>query len=696
VFRSVDHLLRPKTIAIIGASDSSRGGWAREIYENLEYSGFPARLYLVNPRRSELWGRPVFPNFAAIPEPVDLALTIIPSPAIPETLAEAATHGLKCALIYAAQFGEGGDAEGQRRADAVRALCETHGLRVSGPNCMGSVSLRENLLLYPSTRVRGLRPGSVGVVFQSGGTFQFWLQQASLRGLDFSYAVSSGNELDLDLADYINFLVEDASTRIIACMVEGIRRPKAFMAAAEKALAAKKPIILVKLGRSAAGQAAAKSHTGAIASDAKVFDAACRRYGVINVPSLDDLIENCLAFGQGRLPKGPLIAMSCYSGGSKGLALDYASDEGAVMAPLTAETKAKLKTMVDPGLAAENPLDTGPTVGVQAQKFTEICKVVCADPTVDLVTVQGLIPVNPTDAYNPAPLRGVFDATSKPVLAFGRIAQNATETSRKFQAETGVPFIHGLPETIRALQNLVRYAGALQSGPAALDAPGSTRPPEGGALDVLLAQHGLTPPRAALAASPEEAAARAAEIGFPVAVKIVSAQASHKTEVDGVALHLASGEAVRTAAAAMALRLKAHDAHATVDGFLVQEMVDGVEMLVGVREDPQFGPLMAVGLGGVAAEVLQDVAIRLLPIDHATAADMLFSLKGAPLLGAFRGRPERDGAALTQAMIGLSRLFMAYRPWWSDIEVNPLIVRAKGDGVRAVDVRIVPRRGEVA
>jgi acyl-CoA synthetase (NDP forming) len=352
--------------------------------------------------------------------------------------------------------------------------------------------------------------------------------------------------------------------------------------------------------------------------------------------------------------------------------------------------------MVDPGLAAENPLDTGPTVGVQAQKFTEICKVVCADPTVDLVTVQGLIPVNPTDAYNPAPLRGVFDATSKPVLAFGRIAQNATETSRKFQAETGVPFIHGLPETIRALQNLVRYAGALQSGPAALDAPGSTRPPEGGALDVLLAQHGLTPPRAALAASPEEAAARAAEIGFPVAVKIVSAQASHKTEVDGVALHLASGEAVRTAAAAMALRLKAHDAHATVDGFLVQEMVDGVEMLVGVREDPQFGPLMAVGLGGVAAEVLQDVAIRLLPIDHATAADMLFSLKGAPLLGAFRGRPERDGAALTQAMIGLSRLFMAYRPWWSDIEVNPLIVRAKGDGVRAVDVRIVPRRGEVA
>jgi len=698
VFRTVDHLLRPKTIAIIGASDSSRGGWAREIYENLEFSGFPAKLYLVNPKRTELWGRPVFANFAAIPEPVDLALTIIPSPAIPDTLAEAAAHGLKCALIYAAQFGEGGDAEGQCRADAVRALCNKYGLRVCGPNCMGSVSLRENLLLYPSTRVRGLRPGSVGVVFQSGGTFQFWLQQASLRGLDFSYAVSSGNELDLDLADYISFLVDDPATRIIACMVEGIRRPKAFMAAAEKALAAKKPIILVKLGRSAAGQAAAQSHTGAIASDATVFDAVCRRYGIINVPSLDDLIENCLAFGQGRLPKGPLIGMSCYSGGSKGLALDYAADEGAAMAPLMPETKAKLKTMIDPGLAAENPLDCGPTVGVRALQFAEICKVVCADPTVDLVTVQGLLPVNPTDPCDPGPLRSVFESTTKPVLAFGRIAQNVSEISRKFQSETGVPFIHGLPETIRALRNLARYAEALRHPVPPPDPPVAVRGPDAGALDALLAKHGLVPPSSALAASPDDAAGKAAAIGFPVAVKIVSPQASHKTEVGGVALHLADEAAVRAAAERMAARLRAHDARATIDGFLVQEMVDGLEMLIGVREDPQFGPIMAVGFGGVAVEAIKDVAIRLLPIDHGTAADMIFSLRGAELLGAFRGRLTRDTPALTQAMIGLSRLFAAYRPWIAEIEVNPLIVRARGEGACAVDVRIIPRAqpGEVA
>ena len=175
MFRSVEHLLRPKSIALLGASDSSRGGWVQEIYDNLEFSGFPAKLYLVNPKRRELWGRPVYPNFAAIPEPVDLALTIIPTVAIVDTLTEAAAAGLKCALIYAAQFGEGGDAAGQKRAQALLALSEKHGLRISGPNCMGSIALREKLLLYPAKRVRGLQPGPVGVVFQSGGTFQFWL-----------------------------------------------------------------------------------------------------------------------------------------------------------------------------------------------------------------------------------------------------------------------------------------------------------------------------------------------------------------------------------------------------------------------------------------------------------------------------------------------------------------------------------------
>ena len=615
-----------------------------------------------------MWGRPVYPNFASIPEPVDLALTVIPTASVVDTLAEASANGLKCALIYAAQFGEGGDAEGAKRGQALLALSDKHGLRISGPNCMGSLALREKLLLYPAKRVRGLKPGPVGVVFQSGGTFQFWLQQAALRGLDFSYAISSGNELDLDLADYINFLVDDAHTKLIVCLVEGVRRPQAFMAAAEKALGAGKPILLVKVGRSERGKAATMSHTGAIAADDQVFDAVCSKYGIVRCPS-------------------------CYSGGAKGLVLDYASDEGAEMAPLTPETRAKLPGMIDPGLAGENPLDVGPAVGVQAGKFAEICKVVCADPTVDLVTVQSLMPVNPGDPCDPEPLRSVFASTDKPILAFGRIAQNASDISRKFQEETGVPFIHGLPETVRALQGLVRYAAALRRGVGAIDEPrGRAGNLDGPAFDALLATHGLAAPNSALGKTPDQAAARATRIGFPVAVKIVSPEASHKTEVGGVTLGLLDAGSVRAAAETMAARLAAHDPQARVEGFLVQEMVAGIEMILGVREDPQFGPFMLVGLGGVAVEAMKDVAIRLLPIDEAAARAMLAKLRGAALLGEFRGRPARDLDAVVRAMTGLSRLFLDHRPWLSDLEINPLLVLGRNEGLRAVDVRVVRRK----
>jgi acyl-CoA synthetase (NDP forming) len=373
--------------------------------------------------------------------------------------------------------------------------------------------------------------------------------------------------------------------------------------------------------------------------------------------------------------------------------LDYAADEGAEMAPLTPETRAKLPGMIDAGLAGENPLDVGPTVGVQADKFAEICKVVCADPTVDLVTVQGLMPVNPGDPYNPGPLRGVLASTDKPVLAFGRIAQNASEVSRKYQSETGVPFIHGLPETVRALQGLVRYAAARRGGVATMPEPrGRAENLNGAAFDALLASHGLTAPKSAVGKTPDEAAAHAARIGFPVAVKIVSPAASHKTEVGGVTLGLREAAAVRAAAGAMTARLASHDLRATIDGFLVQEMVAGVEMIVGVREDPRFGPFMLVGLGGIMAEAIKDVALRMLPIDADTARDMLRSLRGAPLLAEFRGRPARDTEAVVRAMVGLSQLFLDHRPWLSDLEINPLIVRGNNEGARAVDVRAVRRK----
>jgi acetyltransferase len=551
------------------------------------------------------------------------------------------------------------------------------------------------LLLYPAPRVRALRPGSVGVVFQSGGTFQFWLQQLSVRGLGFSFAVSSGNELDLDLADYINFLVEDEGTRLICCMVEGIRRPDAFAAVAEKALARAKPILVVKIGASEAGQAAAKTHTGALAGDDRVFDAVCRKYGIVRCHSLDDMIETALVFAQGRLPKGNRIGMAIPSGGAKGLFMDYVAEEGGVFGALAPQTVAALRPIIDPGVPAENPLDVGAGLAVAFEKYAEACRVMAADPNIDLFAMHVLVPTEAEDRVPAEPFARVASAVEKPVIGFTRLQQNVTAATRTFQDATALYFLQGMPATVRAIQALIGYAATLRRGPAAPVAISSIDADDVSATSLadLLTRHHLPPPKSSFAATPDDAAERAVEVGFPVAVKVVSAQASHKTEVGGVALNLADAHAVRVAATAMAERLARHVPGATLDGFLVQQMVAGVELIVGVREDPQYGPLMLVGLGGVLVEALGDIAMRLLPVDKAEARTMLMELKARALFGAFRGRAPRDVDAAAGAIAGLSRLFLAYRKAVAELEINPLILLGEGEGVRAVDVRVV-RRGE--
>jgi acyl-CoA synthetase (NDP forming) len=690
VFRSAEAFFRPRSVAIVGASETGGGGWPRAIFSNLEYAGFPTEVYLINPRREELWGRKVYPDFASLPEPIDLALTIVPAEAIPGVLADGVAHGLKSALIYAARFGEGGDEEGAKRADAVRKLCDENGLVVCGPNCMGAMAFPRNLLFYPAVRIRGMPVGSTGVAFQSGGTFMFWLQRAAERGLGFSYAVSSGNELNLDLADYINFMVDDPDTKMIACMVEGIRRPEAFIEAARRALAAEKPIVMVKLGRSEAGQAAAQSHTGALASDQAVFEAVCQKYGVVRAYSLDEMIDICLVLQQRRWARGPRIGMVGYSGGGKGLFLDYAEDEGAVIGAVSEDSVATIEELIDRGLSGQNPVDCGAGIATRLKDVTKVCLTLANDPGIDVFAMQGQLPTTPDDTTDHTIFSDVVAGTDKPVIAYTRVLQNVTADGLAFQAKAGLPFVQTLPAAVRSLQALIKYSAARDRGVVPLpESTGARASLEGVAFEELLAQHGMTPPASAMGATAQQAATEAAKIGFPVALKIVSPQASHKTEVGGVALGLADEAAVVAAADEMAARLAAIEPDAVVDGFLVQEMVSGVEMILGVREDPQFGPFMVAGLGGVMVEAMRDIAFHMLPLMAVDAEAMLDELRGKALLGEFRGRSARDIEALVTAMVGLSALFLDHRTHLADLEVNPLIVGGVGEGVRAVDVRPV-------
>ena len=339
-----ERLFLADSVAIVGASDSSEG-FSPALYENLR-AGFAGRLFFINPRRSTIWGEPCYPDFAHVGQPIDLALVVVPGPAVPAILEEGAANGLGAALLYNEAFGKPGSDEDRIAAERVRRLTAQHGgLRIAGPNSLGALSLARGGTFYPMRSMAALPAGNVGIVSASGGALQHWMLQGAARGLGFSYAVSTGNEIDLGLADYIEFLAHDEATRVISVIAEGVREPRAFARAAARALAARKPIVILKAGRSAGAQRSVASHTGALAGDDDVFNAVCERYGICRVPSLDDLLEVALAFSRGRIPNGAGVAMLCHSGGIKGHFLDAAEDAGLTLAEFGPATVARLSEL---------------------------------------------------------------------------------------------------------------------------------------------------------------------------------------------------------------------------------------------------------------------------------------------------------------------------------------------------------------
>ncbi len=676
--RPVQNLLAARSVAIVGASP--KGRWPMGIYRNLKkaYSG---KVFLVNPNYKEIADDPCYPNLAALPEVPEHLLMLIPTRAVLSTLEEATKLGSKAATIYSAGFGEGDDPQGKERARLMKELCERTGFVICGPNCMGSFSLPEGLWTFP-TPVPLLKKGPVGLVFQSGGSLGNWIKGASERGIGFSYAVSSGNEVSLDLVDYVSFLVDDAETKVITLMVEGIRRPNEFMAVAKQALNKSKPILVVKLGRSEMGRRQAISHTGALAGADEVFDAVCHRLGLVRVPTLEDLTEIALAFMPGRFPRGSRAAIIVNSGGMKGLLCDHCDELRTNLAQLSDRTKAAVRPLIPEELAVENPLECGVAGFGDEQGFVNIVKLHADDEGVDLLAIHGELPRG--EKRDPALFKNLAASTDKPILAFARSTYSCTDESRAYQDEAGIPFLQAIKPTLRSLAALGQYGERRILGVSTLpQATGKPADIEGEKLDALLQSRNIGLPRQALVASPADAAAMAKEIGYPVALKLIAPGFVHKTEAGAVLLGLRSDAEV-TAQSERLLKLSGGKGRV-----LVQEMVLGTEVILSARVDPQYGAFLMVGLGGIFVEILKDLAIRLLPIDEQEAWAMLKELKGYKVLEGVRGQPPRDTHALVRAMVGLSDLFATHREHLSDLELNPLMVRARGQGLAAVDVRLV-------
>ena len=687
-YKSPVPVLCPPSVAIVGASD--RGRWATAIYDGLRTAGYAGKIFPVNPRASTVWNIPCFPDLASLPEAPAHALVIVPAPAVIDVLDKGVTAGLKSATIYASSIGEGMDPEIVARGDALRALIARSGLTVSGPNCMGGNALRERFIGYPKVELAKIPAGSVACISQSGGTLQYICQAAADRGVEFSYMVSSGNEIDLDLADFVHHLVDDEHTKVMALFIEGIRRPDAFMRAAARSLAMGKPIIALKTGKSRKSREAAQSHTGAISGDYDVFRAMCERYGIVHCTTLDDMVELMLVFQNGRLPKGPRVGWVTTSGGTVDLLYDILEDCGITAPEFSDETQRKIRHLVPADIGLKNPLDAGiPSTPANA---AEMCIAVADDPNIDMLAWLGTLPTGGR-APDPAALKSILAATNKPVIAFSRAAYVLGGGALAFQDDVGFPFLQSLPETVRALEALAFYGERAGRALQALPQPqGDAATLHGPALDAALASHGLTPPRSAFATTPKQAADEAARLGFPVVLKIVSPAFSHKTEVGGVKLDLRSAAAVESEAKALLDAIKRIDPTAPVEGFLVQEMVSGIEIILGARTDPLYGPMLIVGAGGIFVELVKDVAFRLLPVGLQEARAVLDELKVSKLLAGYRGKPASDVGALVRAICGLSDFYLDYRNLLTDCEINPLIVLPDGQGVRAVDVRFVQRR----
>jgi acetyltransferase len=682
----------PRSVAVVGASrDPSKVGGS--VLANLRASAFPGRVVAVNPHASSVQGVPTAPSLEAIEGPIDLAVIAVPAPAVLPALEDCVAKGIGGAVVISAGFREAGEA-GRAREEALRAWLTGRPIRLLGPNCLGWIrpSARLNATFAPGMPLAG----GIAFVSHSGALATAILDWARDRRLGFSLFASLGNQADVTESDVLAAVADDPETRVVVAYVEGVAHGRRFLEVLRET-AARKPVVVLKAGRSTAGARAVSSHTGAMAGSDEAFDAAIRQAGAVRVRSVEALFDLARCLASQPLPRGRRLLVVTNGGGLGIVATDAAHDAGLEMAPLGETVRAALRTGLPTAASLGNPIDL---VGdADAARYGHALRTVGSDGGADAVLVI-LTAQAATDAAGVA--RAVLAATHGwpiPVAAAFVGGARVAPGVRALE-EAGVP-CYAFPEP--AVATLAGMALLAERRRARLAEPPSWRPTADSSrhlarwraigmrsLDLvdlapLLVDHAIPVAVAEVAGTPDDAAAVAARVGFPVALKLRAPEVSHKTDVGGVRLGLRTAGEVRDAAAAMLRAVRAARPDATIAGFLVQAMAaPGKELLLGAVRDPQFGPLVMVGFGGVYVEVLRDTATRLAPVSVDAALAMLDELRMAPLLRGIRGEPPVDRAALADVISRFAHL-AAELPDLLDIELNPLV--AGPAGVLAVDAR---------
>jgi acetate---CoA ligase (ADP-forming) len=705
---SVRQLFNPRSIALIGATDKSRWSWS--IFGNLQLHGFTGPVYLVNPRGIQVHGQDSYATITDLPSPVDLAFVMVPTSAVLSVLAEVADHGIRSVVLLTSGFAEVG-ADGAELERQVVNLARRRGLTLLGPNGNGYINAAAGITPYGLPIDKPLLRGPVGVVLQSGALASSVLTFAQSRNIGISLLVSMGNESMVSMTDVLRYLIDDDATRVIALFIESVRHPDEFLALAREALIKGKPIVAIKVGRSQAGARAAKAHTGSLVGDDAVVDAVFRQNGVIRVDSLEDLIiTSGLLAGTGPLP-GSRFGFVTASGGASEIIADRAEDEGIEIPEFSPETVERLRQVLPPFAATQNPVDVTGYVLVNRELTRSALAAVHDDPSLDaLVLVSDLPRSAPAD---PRPVVEMYQQTSevlrrsaKPIIVMGNTLTEITPFGRDVASQTGYPgVLGGIHHGLTALGRAVRWSGLHRAarqnasspsaaGPQPRTAPRLTVQAQPGSswsehrASAFLAEHGIPVVPGVLATDPESAVRAAGTLGYPVVVKLAADEIEHKSDIGGVKVGLQTPEAVL--AAYIDVISAGSEAGVAVQGALVQpQRTGGIEVLVGIVTDPAWGQVLAVGLGGIWVEILRDTALRVLPVDRDQILQALKNLRGARLFDGLRGTEKADLDAVADTIAAVAAIAGRLGDGLEALEINPLLVR--GSQVEALDALITWR-----
>jgi len=686
----------PRTIAVIGAS-REKGKVGYEVFKNVTGGGFNGRVFPVNPKTDHIDGHRCYPSISAVPGRIDLAVVVVPSRSVPRVIQECGEKGIKACVIISAGFKETGG-EGARLEKNVVEIADKYNMRLIGPNCLGIIDTHSGLNASFATHMP--RKGEIAFISQSGALCTAILDWSKAEGLGFSKFISMGNEADLCETDFLEALADDPHTKVIIGYLESIRDGQRFMRVASR-ISRNKPIVLIKSGGTDAGARAASSHTGSLAGSDQAYEAAFRQCGVLRARSVEELFDLGTALAFQPLPEGRRVAILTNAGGPGIMATDACEHAGLTLASLNRPTVDFLRANLPEASNFYNPVDV--LGDAKADRYQLALDAVCKDTNVEAVIVL-LTPQAMTEVEKTAEsIGGIASDQKKTVLTcfMGEAVVRPGIEILKRHRIPNYPFPERASSALAAMARYHEWLGlpdrkiksfhvdrvAVRRILKEASSKGQINLAEFEARKVISA-YGIPIPKSRLASSAQEAVEAASEIGWPVAMKVASPDILHKSDIGAVKLGIITAEEVRDAFDLITMRTKRYMPEAKVLGVSVQQMVtEGKEVILGMTRDPQFGPLILFGLGGIYVEVLKDISFRVAPLSEYDAKEMIQEIRSYHLLSGIRGERPAEIDSIVEALLRVSQLAMDF-PQIVELDINPLKVREPGQGAIAIDVRL--------